>query len=152
MHVCMDKHSPAHKSLGVTRLLVTRLRQTLPIGNPPVTSAGLLHPMLLAAKTLKANSSQFCTTPSRGVLWIKVTGAAVVEVDVAFMVELISSSVIVAEPDVIVAEPVTVAEPVSADVVLRDFITSLLTAAESVSVNVTFTVEFISSPVILLWT
>ena len=103
--------------------------------------------MLLAAKTLKANSSQFCTTPSRGVVWIKVTGAAaVVEVDVAFMVELISSSVIVAEPDVIVAEPV------SADVVLRDFITSLLTAAESVSVNVTFTVEFISSPVILLWT
>ena len=96
--------------------------------------------MLLAAKTLKANSSQFCTTPSCGALWIKVTGAAVVEVDVTFMVELISSSL-------------TVAEPVSVDVVLRvEFITFLVTAAESVSVNVAFMVEFITSPVILLWT
>ena len=148
MHACMDTHSPAHKSLGATLLLVTRLRQTLPIGNPPVITAGLLHPMLLAAKALKTNSSQFCTTPARGVVWIKVTrAAAVVEVDVAFMIELISSSVIVAEPDEIVAEPVSV------DVVLRvEFITLLVTAAESVSVNVTFTVEFISSPVILLWT
>ena len=127
------------KSVGTTQLLLPRLRQTLPIGNPPVTTAGLLHPMLLVAKALKANSSQFCTTPSCGVLWIKVTRAAVVEVDVAFMVEFTSSSLMPAEP-------------VSVDVVLREFITSLVTAAESVSVNVTFTVEFISSPVILLWT
>ena len=87
--------------------------------------------MLLTAKTLKANSSQVCTTRSRGVVWIKVTGAAAdVEVDVAL---LISSSMIVAE-------------------LLREFITSLVTAAENVSVNVTFMVEFISSPAILLWT
>ena len=42
--------------------------QVIPIGNPPVTTAGLLHPTLLAAETLKTNSSQFCTTPPYGVL------------------------------------------------------------------------------------
>ena len=133
-------HSLLTKSIGTTLLLLTRLRQTLPIGNPPVTTAGLLHPMLLTAKTLKTNSSQFCITPSRGVFWIKVTGAAVAEVDVTFMVEFTSSSL-------------TVAEPASVVVVLRvEFITSLVTAADTVSVNVAFMVEFITSPVILLWT
>ena len=79
--------------------------------------------MLLVAKILKTNSSQFCTTPSCGVLWIKVT------------------------------RPVIVAEPVSVDVVFRvEFITFLVTAAESVSVNVTFMVEFIAPPLIVLWT
>ena len=93
--------------------------------------------MLLAAKTLKANSSQFCTTPSCGVLWIEVTRAAVVEVDVAFVVEFTSSSLM----------------PASVDIALRvEFITSLVTAAESVSVNVAFMVEFIISPVSLLRT
>ena len=113
---------------------------TLPIGNPPVTTAGLLRPMLLAAKTLKINSSQFHITLPCGVLWIKVTGAAVAEVDAAFMVEFIFFSLIVAEPDSVV-------------VVFRvEFTTSLVTAAESVSVKVAFTVEFVTSPVILLWT
>ena len=40
----------------------------LPIGNLPFTTAGLLHPTLLAAETLKTNSSQFCTTPPCGAL------------------------------------------------------------------------------------
>ena len=93
--------------------------------------------MLLAAKTLKANSSQVCTTLSRGAVWIKVTGAAVVEVNVAF--EFTSFSL-------------TVAEPVSLVVVLRgESITFLVTAAETVSENVAFIVEFIISPVTLLW-
>ena len=136
MHACMYGHSysPLTMSLG------TRPRQTLPIGNPPVTTAGLLHPMLLVAKILKTSSSQFCTTPSCGVLWIKGIGAAVAEVDVALVVESISFSVIVAEPDSVV-------------VILRvEFFTSLVAAAESVSVIVAFTVEFVTSPVILLWT
>ena len=78
--------------------------------------------------------------PLCGVLWIKVTGAAVAEVDVALVVESISFSVIVAEPDSVV-------------VILRvEFFTSIVAAAESVSVIVAFTVEFVTSPVILLWT
>ena len=72
-------------------------------------------------------------------MWIKVTGVAIAEVNVAFVVEFISSSIIVAEPDSVV--------------VLRvEFIISLVTADESVSVIVTFTIEFITSPVFLLWT
>ena len=33
------------KSIGTTQLFLTRPRQILPIGNPPVTTAGLLHPI-----------------------------------------------------------------------------------------------------------
>lgn len=40
----------------------------LPIGNPPVTTAGLLNPTLLAAETLNTSCSQFCITPLCGVL------------------------------------------------------------------------------------
>ena len=39
----------------------------LPIGNPPVTTAGLLNPTLLAAETLNTSCSQFCITPLCGV-------------------------------------------------------------------------------------
>ena len=66
----------------------------LPIGNPPVTTAGLLRPMLLAAKTLNTSSSQFCITLPCGVLWTKVTGAVVENIsDDAFMVEFVTSPV-----------------------------------------------------------
>ena len=70
-------------------------------------------------------------------MWIKVTGAAIAEVNIALVVEFISSSMIVAEPDSVV--------------VLRvELTTSLVTAAEIVSVIVT--IEFVTSPVILLRT
>ena len=67
----------------------------LPMGNPPVTTAGLLHPMLLAAETMNTNSSQFCITLLCAILWMKVTGVVIenISVDVAFMVEFIASPV-----------------------------------------------------------